>query len=821
MLEGPSGADFLVRIAAEDDLLLAASDHSPSAIATERVEEWSPPTFDGVVRTIDFAARSVELMSVETMSGPGTVNQPPSSGYLHFSFRPERSRLRRQRQALDRVTSGTAEMPFLGLLLEGRDPGNSARRDISTLSAATRRSFGAKPTAMQEEALRVALNTPDLALVQGPPGTGKTQVLSALQVRLAELDEDSGRLGQSTLLSSFQHDAVEHAVSRTSVLGLPAWKIGERSGTPSSSMSRPLPTLAQWRKSLVEAVRADLGGRDHPTTLLHRIDLAITRLTLELTTEEEQEAILHAVEAVVLGLIPATLVRRLADAIEAGERVPLVREREPAGITRAVEALKAIPCEPATFLPHGPELATKALLLVERTARAEPSLVEALAVLADWLEDEPPVTGKLDVVELIAENLATAANRDLPTPEPVGPSHTAERVEVLEEVREAVATYLDTTLSGAERALAHYAEDLELDDEGVERVMREYAVVLAATCQQAASKVMYETKGHDLRFENVIIDEAARANPLDLLIPLTLATRRVVLVGDHRQLPHLLEPDVEDAMAMDLGEDAAVALRASLFERLFEQLRELELRTGIKRVVTLDKQYRMHPILGQFVSEAFYGSPDAILAGRAAGEFAHKLAAYEGKVAAWADLPISRGPEKGRRSRERPCEAEWIAGEVVRISQENPSLTIGVVTFYAAQRSRLLRALKEREVVEETAEGYRMRREYSLRETPTGLVEPLRIGTVDAFQGMEFDVVILSVVRSNDYPGASERERRRKWGFLLLENRMCVAMSRQRRLLVVVGDPTMAEGSDASEAVPGLSRFRQLCLSEVGRVIRP
>jgi len=50
-------------------------------------------------------------------------------------------------------------------------------------------------------------------------------------------------------------------------------------------------------------------------------------------------------------------------------------------------------------------------------------------------------------------------------------------------------------------------------------------------------------------FESVIVDEAARANPLDLFIPLSMARRRVVLVGDHRQLPHLLEPDVERQLA--------------------------------------------------------------------------------------------------------------------------------------------------------------------------------------------------------------------------------------------------------------------------------
>ena len=51
--------------------------------------------------------------------------------------------------------------------------------------------------------------------------------------------------------------------------------------------------------------------------------------------------------------------------------------------------------------------------------------------------------------------------------------------------------------------------------------------------------------GNDTVFRTVIVDEAARSNPLDILIPMALAERRIILVGDHRQLPHILEPDIE------------------------------------------------------------------------------------------------------------------------------------------------------------------------------------------------------------------------------------------------------------------------------------
>ncbi|MGB2714762.1 MAG: AAA domain-containing protein [Vicinamibacterales bacterium] len=55
--------------------------------------------------------------------------------------------------------------------------------------------------------------------------------------------------------------------------------------------------------------------------------------------------------------------------------------------------------------------------------------------------------------------------------------------------------------------------------------------------------------------------------------------------------------------------------------------------------------------------------------------------------------------------------------------------------------------------------------------------ERLRVGTVDAFQGKEFDVVILSATRSNLLPAISEEDRREKYGHLMLANRLCVAMA--------------------------------------------
>jgi superfamily I DNA and/or RNA helicase len=197
-------------------------------------------------------------------------------------------------------------------------------------------------------------------------------------------------------------------------------------------------------------------------------------------------------------------------------------------------------------------------------------------------------------------------------------------------------------------------------------------------------------------FETVIIDEAARANPLDLFIPMAKAERRIILVGDHRQLPHILEEDVERQLNSS-NQTTQDALKKSLFERLFKQLQEWEKRDGIKRTVTLDTQYRMHPILGDFVSRTFYeyhGEPP-IKAGRPEKEFFHNLPGYQGKVAAWINVPLNlekvaawinvplnlESETKGQ-SKSRPVEARRIVKELKRLIEHDSRLTFGVIAFY-------------------------------------------------------------------------------------------------------------------------------------------
>ena len=227
-----------------------------------------------------------------------------------------------------------------------------------------------------------------------------------------------------------------------------------------------------------------------------------------------------------------------------------------------------------------------------------------------------------------------------------------------------------------------------------------------------------------------------------------------------------------------------------------------------------------------FGSEQFYEKEGLapLKSARTSSDFMSEIPGYEGKVCAWIDVPLSRGPEsKPVTSWKRDIEVSRIADEVERLLKVcDPTVSIGVITFYSAQREAIFKALSGKKgITEWDAEngGWRVS-----PEVQRGGVERLRIGSVDAFQGKEFDIVLLSVVRSNDQrlpqPGneAFETAANRKYGHLRLSNRMNVAMSRQRSLLVAVGDAAMARGTEAEIAVPALVAFLNLCGGQHGLV---
>lgn len=823
-IENEAVDDLWRRLQALDGEPLQADDEVPATIQGKDNEgplNGTRRPFTGELVTRRITPPSLSLRPPSDQDD----RKPPGRGFLFVSLVGDEVRIKRRKEAWERIRGCTNPLPQLGMMIEGQPVPERRGRRLKPVTRAVREVF-VGPNDRQRLALEVALNTPDIALVQGPPGTGKTRVIAALQARLAEQDEgiDPDGLSGNTLLTSFQHDAVENAAAATRVMGLPAVKVGYRRGSDAARDGVEI-----WATETVQAVRAARGriGTDDSVHAALRAVREIAVAYLKAPGGRDDPAgVLRSVSEMASPWLPAALAAEVAK-LRAGLSVSRPTRLGDEDRAFALKAVRALRTEAVSFSDDGPANAYKALRRLEKLDDFDLSGEErtCLEQAADFCP-EVAADGHL------LAGLQSARDALVDRLQPVDENTTAPRphadvASMAIRVMDALTERAKETAPGADVAVAEWLAALENDPRGVRETVRHYSMVLAATCQQSVSRPMADAKrGEDTVFRTVIVDEAARSNPLDLLIPMSRAERRIVLVGDHRQLPHLLEPDVERQIEQSAQRETRSALRQSLFEKLFTDLREREKRDGIKRTVTLNQQYRMHPLLGRFVSEQFYEPyGEGFDSARDEAEFAHAVClkngfSVAGKVAVWIEVPHDRGSEGGGRSKRRPVEARRVAQEAHAVVSRHPDLAVGVITFYAAQRDEILTSMRDVDLTEADDENrFRVRDQW--RRTTDGR-ERLRVGTVDAFQGKEFDVVFLSVTRSNRVRMKDEDEvsRQRRYGFLLLENRLCVAMSRQHRLLVVVGDSAMAKGREAKASVPGLYAFRELCEGPDGSVVR-
>lgn len=260
----------------------------------------------------------------------------------------------------------------------------------------------------------------------------------------------------------------------------------------------------------------------------------------------------------------------------------------------------------------------------------------------------------------------------------------------------------------------------------------------------------------EVRFDWVIVDEAAKATPAEVLVSLVVG-RRFVMVGDHRQLPPFLDVETERDVRL-AGLDVARA-RKSLFEELFDKVPETN-RSVMRR------QFRMHRSIGTFVGELFYDDLGGLETGVPDEERSVDLARFDRPHRVfWIDVA---GEEKQQgyswwNQREVDAIAKLLRDIDQELAAHNRSYKIGVIAAYAAQAERLRTAI--------------VPRAGSWRAIET------QVDTVDAFQGKQVDVLVYSLVR------VGEREN----PFISDRRRLNVAFSRGKRLLVIVGHRESAQ----------------------------
>lgn len=274
----------------------------------------------------------------------------------------------------------------------------------------------------------------------------------------------------------------------------------------------------------------------------------------------------------------------------------------------------------------------------------------------------------------------------------------------------------------------------------------ENATIVAGTCtgfnSNPATRLM--------KFDYVIVDEAAKASVPELLIPLIKGSR-LILVGDQNQLPPVLNSDIIKSCEGGTKED----FENGLFKHLFDKFPE-------SNRVRLTTQYRMHRTIGNMISKVFYDG--SIQTGIPDEERTHNLTTYNGRQLIWVSTSKHSNRREKFYSKNKTFKNQLEQNIIKKILQDidrdecAKDYEIAVITGYSLQKS----------IIREHVHRMDFKN-----------IRDIEVDTVDSYQGRDKDIVIFSTVRSNS---------RNDIGFQKSDKRINVALSRARRLIIIVGD---------------------------------
>jgi len=254
-----------------------------------------------------------------------------------------------------------------------------------------------------------------------------------------------------------------------------------------------------------------------------------------------------------------------------------------------------------------------------------------------------------------------------------------------------------------------------------------------------------------------IMDEASQCTEPEALIPLKLRFNKLVMVGDHEQLP----ATVMSQKAKNYG------YQQSLFGRLIKLSSGMSGEDCRSPVLRLTTQYRMHNEISLWPSKRFYGG--LLTPGDQKRDSV--LAPYT-----LLDIVAKENNDKGSLSNEAECRLAVDVAQALRKLTNNKHLSIGIITFYAKQKANISLEIQNRRI------------------------PGVDVNTVDGYQGSERDIIIISSVRSG---GCSI-------GFLESRERLNVALTRAKLALVLIGDLNTLKTSEMWDELIKNARLRNV-----------
>ncbi|MCK6601602.1 MAG: AAA domain-containing protein [Bacteroidetes bacterium] len=296
--------------------------------------------------------------------------------------------------------------------------------------------------------------------------------------------------------------------------------------------------------------------------------------------------------------------------------------------------------------------------------------------------------------------------------------------------------------------------------------------VIGATCNHIAAK---KYNKYHFEFDYVIMDESGKATTAEALVPI-ITGKNLIFVGDHRQLRPMLTAtrEVESWLREKFKKEADELEnwddyfnRPSLFEQVITQIEP-----DYKAQLTECRRSSEQQVL--LTSKCFYepeGDEPIIPVKRDISK-EHNLPLAINSSILFIDIGSHTKNEKdNNNSSFNKLSAELIA-EILEHLNKYPKVkeySFGVITGYTAQFRELKKKIDKKKYQNRINNIWKWNKSE----------DKLTVSVVDRFQGLERDIVIVDLVKS----GAGLN-----LGFLEVPNRINVALSRQKKLLIIVGD---------------------------------
>ena len=572
-----------------------------------------------------------------------------------------------------------------------------------------------------------------VVVIQGPPGTGKTHVLIEILSRMVER-------GDRVFVCSPSNTAVDGIAEKVVLQGL-----HDASGEPMD------PWIALVGSTAFKKLNSNTSKIFVPsvTKSCQELAVAISKILAPDETEEEQrDKALQLVRIVFMQrpqfrerLESAIISQKRKEILEAMASCFVEGDDLLADYIFQIKQLVACLCDGHTPKNSILEMVSLSCLNSSMCANIQISLerrdLQQLCCCAESIQDIDQelqvrfleqvsalkqLLGKLSCPNKSKEDIAVSALQILDRCLALEPKIRRVLGEALKDINKPVLSSLESFLCNSNL----------LHDKIVEN-----AQVVFGTLSQAGSRDL-QPRERPQHFDSVLIDECGQSIEPETIIPTALSPTTMVLVGDHLQLPAL----VVSPLAIKIG------LQRSALERLIDMNYPHTM---------LDVQYRMHPEIASLPSDFFYD-------GKLKND--HSVCVHSRRP--WHSEPLLdvyrvlnvEGKEKlVGSSMENIQEVACVLSlldKIARVVTEHPEIipSVAVITPYRRQEERI--------------EVHCQSKKYPF--IP-------RVGTVDSFQGAEFDIVILSAVRANS-SGAI--------GFLEEDRRLNVALTRAKTTLVVV-----------------------------------